>query len=197
MDTKTKSIIRKIVYTILFGLMIFAFIYLSEKYEENSQAKELSIKEYYNLDVKESRYEIINGSKMIDLINNGKNIIIIGRYTSDWSKKFFIEMNDILNELNIDKVYYYDLNNDKSQKNSNYYKIKELLKGSLTTTDGSNSNLLAPSFYIIIDGDVKYYNVDTVAMKNTIEIDDYWNDAKVYSFKNEIINAINKYYLNN
>mgnify|MGYP002853755494 CR=1 FL=1 len=197
MSPKTKSLIRKGIYAVLFSLMIFAFIYLSEKYESNADEPIRTINNYYNIKVDESKYEIITGSKMINLIQEGKNIIIVGSQTSDWSKEFMIQMNKIIENNKIDKVYYYDLNNDKSQKNSNYYKIKELLGGSLTTTDGSKSNLLAPSLYIIIEGEVKYYNVDTVAMKNTIKIEEYWNETKKIEFQNEVEEAITKYYLNN
>ena len=94
-------------------------------------------------------------------------------------------------------MYNYDINNDKSQLNSNYYEIVKLLKGSLTTTDGTDSNLLAPSFYIIENGKVLYYNTDTVAMKNTEKPSDYWTEEQKTIFSNEITDAINKYYLNN
>mgnify|MGYP003299276226 CR=1 FL=1 len=93
--------------------------------------------------------------------------------------------------------YHYDINNDKAQLNSNYYAIVNLLKGSLVTTDGTDSNLLAPSFYIIKDGKVLYYNTDTVAMKNTEKPSKYWTEEEKQEFNTEITNAINKYYLNN
>ena len=101
-----------------------------------------------------------------------------------------------LEELQIYKVYYYDLINDKAQANSNYYEIIELLKGHLTTTDTSENNLLSPSFYIVTNGKVNYYNVETSAMKNTDTIESYWNVQNEFNFRQEISSAINKYYLN-
>ncbi len=197
MNPKTKNIIRKVIYLVLFTLMIFAFIYLAEKYKSNADDPVLTINSYYDLDYNEEKYTVITGGQFINKIQEGKSIIFIGSKTSDWSKEFLMQIDDATKDLEIDTIYYYDLNNDKAQKNSNYYKIKELLRGSLTTTDGSRSNLLAPSFYIIIDGEVKYYNVETVAMKNTITIEEYWNEQKQIEFKTEIRNAITKYYLNN
>ncbi len=84
----------------------------------------------------------------------------------------------------------------KSQKNSNYYEIRKLLTGNLTTTDGSTRNLLAPSFYIIVNGEVKYYNTETSAMKNTDNPEKYWTEEKEIEFASEISEAINKYYRN-
>lgn len=54
----------------------------------------------------------------------------------------------------------------------------------------------APSLYIVDNGEVKYYNIDTVAMKNNLEVSDYWTEEKETEFTLEIIDAINKYYLN-
>lgn len=196
-NKNTKSIIRKIIYLILFSLMIFAFIYLSNRYSFLSEKKEVTISDYYKNIENNKKYDVIKADELIKEIKNGTNLIMIGSHTSAWSTKYIEELERITNELKIKEIKYYDLNNDKSQKNSNYYEIKELLSGNLTTTNGSESNLLAPSFYIIIDGQIKYYNIDTVAMKNNISIDDYWTEEQENVFKEEIQKAINKYYLNN
>lgn len=195
MKKETKNIIRKVIYGILFIAMIAAFIYLSEKYASNSDPKILTINDYYS-DIDSDRFEVIRGQKFISLIKAGKNIIFIGSGTSEYSKKYIEMLNEVLEENKIEKIYYYDINNDKSQKNSNYYTIRELLNGSLSTTDGSTNNLLAPSFYIIENGEVKYYNIDTVVMKNTDTVDSYWTEEKISDFKQELANAIQKYYLN-
>lgn len=195
MNIKTRNILKKIIYVILFVLMIFAFIYLSEKYKDNSKEEVKTISNYYP-EINSDVFNVINGTKLINVIKKDKNIIFIGSQTSRWSGQYIKELNSIFQEIGLDKIYYYDINNDKSQKNSNYYEIRELLNGFLTSTDGSENNLLAPSFYIIDNGKVLYYNNDTVAMKNTTEIEDYWTEEQKKQFAFEIKNAINKYYLN-
>lgn len=195
MNIKTRNILKKIIYVILFVLMIFAFIYLSEKYKDNSKEEVKTISNYYP-EINSDVFNVINGTKLINVIKKDKNIIFIGSQTSRWSGQYIKELNSIFQEIGLDKIYYYDINNDKAQKNSNYYEIRELLNGFLTSTDGSENNLLAPSFYIIDNGKVLYYNNDTVAMKNTTEIEDYWTEEQKKQFAFEIKNAINKYYLN-
>ncbi len=195
MNIKTRNILKKIIYVILFVLMIFAFIYLSEKYKDNSKEEVKTISNYYP-EINSDVFNVINGTKLINVIKKDKSIIFIGSQTSRWSRQYIKELNSIFQEIGLDKIYYYDINNDKAQKNSNYYEIRELLNGFLTSTDGSENNLLAPSFYIIDNGKVLYYNNDTVAMKNTTEIEDYWTEEQKKQFAFEIKNAINKYYLN-
>ena len=191
-----KNLLRKAIYLILFTALTGCFIFISEKYKDNSKEVKITITDYHkSFDV--DTYEVIGGTKFISLLQNSNSIILIGSKTSEWSKYYMENINKIIEELNINKVYYYDINNDKAQKNSNYYEIKRLLKGSLTTTDGSKSNLLAPSFYILKDGEIAYYNTDTVAMKNTETPENYWTEDRKLEFNNEIKGAINNYYLNN
>ena len=196
MTKKTKGIIRKIAYAIIFAAMIFSFIYLGNKYAGNSEIKILDINDFYK-DIEKENFEVIKGGKFISLFKKGKHIILIGNSKSKYSKKYISEINTIIKELNLKNVYYYDIINDKAQANSNYYQIIELLDGHLITTDTSEKNLLSPSLYIIDNGKVKYYNVETSAMKNTDTVEGYWTLQKEFDFKQEVIAAINKYYLNN
>lgn len=195
MNRKTKDIIRKGIYAIIFIAMLVAFIYLGNKYAGNSEIKVLTINDYYK-EIKKENFQVISGTKFIKLFDEGKHIIVIGSSKSQFSQKYITEINKIVEELNLKDVKYYDIINDKAQGNSNYYKIVEKLDGYLTTTDTSVNNLLSPSFYIIENGKVKYYNTETSAMKNTDTVEDYWTLNQEFKFKDEITNAINKYYLN-
>lgn len=192
---KTKGILRKAIYAIVFITMIASFIYLGNKYAGNSEIKVLDITDFYK-DIKKENFEVIKGGKFISLFKKGKHIIVIGNSKSEYSQKYMQEINSIVEELALEDVYYYDIINDKAQANSNYYELIELLDGYLITTDISENNLLAPSLYIIDKGKVKYYNIETSAMKNTDKVTDYWTEEKEIEFKTEISNAINKYYLN-
>lgn len=195
MTRKVKGIIRKGIYAIIFIAMLAAFIYLGNKYAGNSEVKVLDITDYY-AEIKKENFEVIKGKKFISLLKEGNHVIVIGNSKSEYSKKYMEEVNKIVEELKLEKVYYYDIINDKAQANSNYYEIIELLDGYLTTTDTSDKNLLSPSLYIVDDGKVKYYNTETTAMKNTDTVNDYWTLQQEFNFKQEITEAINKYCLN-
>ena len=194
---RRKGLLRKAIYLVLFVALGVCFVLISEKYKDNSKPDIIEISDYYEgLNVKQ--YTVIGGVKFINLLeNDGKHLVVIGNHKSEWSKYYVEELDKVIEVSDIKNVYHYDINNDKAQLNSNYYAIVNLLKGSLVTTDGTDSNLLAPSFYIIKDGKVLYYNTDTVAMKNTEKPSKYWTEEEKQEFNTEITNAINKYYLNN
>ena len=194
MNPRIKKHLRNFIYAVIFIAMIGCFIYLGDKYT-TKEAPKITITDYYK-NVKNNKFKIVKGRELISLLKKGKHLIVIGNKDSDYSKKYMEEINAIVTELEIDKIYYYDLINDKVQGNSNYYEIVELLDGYLVTTDTSRKNLFAPSFYIIDNGKVKYYNVEAIAMKNTDTVQTYWDQEKEFSFNYEVTDAINKYYLN-
>lgn len=194
---RRKGLLRKAIYLVLFIALGVCFVLISEKYKDNSKPNIIEISDYYE-GLNDKQYTVIGGGKFINLLeNDGKHLVVIGNHKSEWSKYYVEELDKVIEVSDIKNVYHYDINNDKAQLNSNYYAIVNLLKGSLVTTDGTDSNLLAPSFYIIKDGKVLYYNTDTVAMKNTEKPFKYWTEEKKQEFNTEITNAINKYYLNN
>lgn len=194
---RRKGLLRKAIYLVLFIALGVCFVLISEKYKDNSKPDIIEISDYYE-GLDDKQYTVIGGVKFINLLeNDGKHLVVIGNHKSEWSKYYVEELDKVIEVSNIKNVYHYDINNDKAQLNSNYYAIVNLLKGSLVTTDGTDSNLLAPSFYIIKDGKVLYYNTDTVAMKNTEKPSNYWTEEEKQEFNTEITNAINKYYLNN
>lgn len=194
---RRKGLLRKAIYLVLFIALGVCFVLISEKYKDNSKLDIIEISDYYE-GLNDKQYTVIGGVKFINLLeNDGKHLVVIGNHKSEWSKYYVEELDKVIEVSDIKNVYHYDINNDKAQLNSNYYAIVNLLKGSLVTTDGTDSNLLAPSFYIIKDGKVLYYNTDTVAMKNTEKPSKYWTEEEKQEFNTEITNAINKYYLNN
>ena len=199
---KENNTIRKIVYILLFALIIFCFIEISKKYSQNTIHQTLQFSDYYENE-KNDYIKVINGNETIRKIKKGKHIIFIGNSNSKWSQAYASELNRLFYNLakdNIiskdDNIYYYDLADDKQQKNSKYYDLRTYLKGNLITIDASENNLLTPVLYIIDEGEIKYYNIETVAMKNTDSIEDYWNEEQELMFEEEITAAIQKYYLN-
>lgn len=196
MNSKTKQIIRKIIYAILFIAMIASFIYLSEKYADNSKVKVMTINDYYE-NISSDKFNILRGSEFVSTLKREKGIVFIGSNTSEYSKKYIEILESVIDEIDdLNSIYYYNINSDKNQKNATYYEIRDLLSDSLITTDNSKNNLLAPSLYIINKGEVLYYNIETVAMKNTDTAKNYWTEEKETQFKDELKEAINKYYLN-
>ena len=130
---KDKNPIRKIIYILLFALVIFCFIEISKKYSQNTIQQTILFSDYYENE-NNDYITVINGNEAIRKIRKGKHIIFIGNSNSKWSKAYASELNRLLNNLGKDgiiskddSIYYYDLADDKQQKNSLQFHILQIL----------------------------------------------------------------------
>ena len=99
MNTEGKKVIKKVIYSILFVLMIAAFIYLSEKYAANSSPKIVVMQDFYS-EIKSDKFEVIRGKKFISLIKSGKSIVFIGNSNSEYSTKYANELEQVIESIN-------------------------------------------------------------------------------------------------
>ena len=116
----------------------------------------------------------------------------MGNKENIWSKSYAKYLYEIASDIDVEKIYYYDVKKVKLLKNRNYYNIIKALEGKLIETDDSVNNLFSPSLYIIKDGEVVFYDNTTAVVNNDLEVDTYWDSSNVYKFKEKIITAINE-----
>ena len=69
MEPRGNKIIRKIVYFILFAILILGFVYLGEKYKDNSKVKVYTIEDYYP-GIGTDIFQSVSGSKLISILKD-------------------------------------------------------------------------------------------------------------------------------
>lgn len=188
-----KEKIRYCVYFILFGLVLWAFIYVGTHNYQKEEVVEDNIKfsSEYNLVPEDNKFQYINVFEVIDKLHNGNSIIFMGDPTSEWCNKYAYYLYDALKDKDI-ILYYFNAGELKRLQNKNYYNLIDELKGNLTTTDDSDNNLFTPSLYIIKDGKIVYFNNTTSTTKNNELIESFWTDNEIAKFQYEILTKINE-----
>lgn len=186
---------RKLGYFFLYALVILAFIYLGTK--DYNLVTYTTDGERFNGDYDEiprnNPFIYLNSTELIELLNNGSGIVFMGNKENIWSKSYAKYLYEIASDIDVEKIYYYDVKKVKLLKNRNYYNIIKALEGKLIETDDSVNNLFSPSLYIIKDGEVVFYDNTTAVVNNDLEVDTYWNSSNIYKFKEKIITAINEF----
>ncbi len=185
---------RKLGYFFLYALVILAFIYLGTK--DYNLVTYASDGERFNGDYNEiprnNPFVYLNSTELIELLNNGSGIVFMGNKENVWSESYAKYLYEIASDIDVEKIYYYDVKKVKLLKNRNYYNIIKALEGKLIETDDSVNNLFSPSLYIIKDGEVVFYDNTTAVVNNDLEVDTYWDSSNIYKFKEKIITAINE-----
>jgi len=181
-----KETIRKIIYLILFTLLIFCFIYLGKKdFTENITDGEKFSREYSGIPTN-NPFVYVNSSKVLSILENDTGIILIGFSSNKWMQEYVKELYPILIDNNINKVYYYDLSEDRVKKLKNFREIEDILSTYLKITDTGDEYLFTPALVFVSNGEIINYDDETSLVSLNMNPSTYWNSEKEEEFRNKI-----------
>ncbi len=185
------------VIVILAGVGVYFFAFhnpdakkFKEEYESlNNTIRESDGEKYNNVDIpRNNPIRYVTVSEALDLFSEKKAIIYVGANWCPWCRNMLAPMFDVAKELDIDKIYYLELDDDKSnfeiqdgelKKTSNgsedYYKLLDVLKDyledySLTDEDDNSyptgeKRIKMPFFITIRNGGI----VEAKGITRTLE----------------------------
>ena len=188
------SIWQKGFYLISFILLIGAFVYLGTKsYEKESK---ISDSEKFTLDFgapQNNVFKYKKNSEILETLNTGSALIFMGFPENSWTSYYADLLNEVAIKENIDEIYFYNFYNDR--KNGNYYyeNIVNYLTSYVTILDDETKNIYSPTFLIVKDGHVLYFDSETSVMNGEHTIKEYWTVEKRKLKSEEIRNAIRVY----
>ena len=161
-----------------------------EEYESlNNTIRKSDGAKYNNVDIPEDNpIKYVSVDEAIDLLDSKKAIIYVGANWCPWCRNMVSPMLDVANELEVDTIYYLELDDDKSnfevkdgkvQKVNNgsesYYKLLDKLKDylkdyELTDDEGNTYNtgekrIYLPFFITVKNGGI----VETKGISRTLE----------------------------
>ena len=188
-----KKLIIKIFKLFAFGIMIWLFIYLGTRdYEADIPDNIRFANEYIDIS-KNNVFDYTKNEEIIQLLNNGSGIIFMGFSSNIWSHYYADYLNKAALDNDIDKIYYYDFNRDRSINNATYENIVKRLKPHIILTDTNRADLSAPTVVIVKNGSVIYYNDEVNTIRGEVQPEEYFTDYKKNYVYNEFVNAIKLY----
>ena len=172
-----KSIKQMIICIVLFCLFLFGFIYIStfDFKKEKVTDNEKFISEHKEVDI-DNIYTYISASDAYSYIRNDDTIVLFGIKNSDWVGYYANILNSVAKELEIKQIYYYDITDDRADKNGTYESIVNYLSMSLTHLDDGTLNIYGPTLLVKKDGIIIYFDDETAFVKGNTSASEYWND---------------------
>ncbi len=178
-----KKYLRMIIYFVLFALLIGAFIYLGEKdfKEDKNQSDAQRFAVEYDID-NDNMFKYSYGSEVVDVIKNKTGIIYLGFSSNEWSRYYIKNVYDVFKINHIDKVYYYDIQKDRSVSSKYYRELQRLLSPYLYQLDSGEFKIFTPALILVKDGKIIHFD-DETSMQRGIKPSDYWTYDKSNEFK--------------
>lgn len=195
---KDKKIIALlgVIIVILIGIVIFLVVKNGKRdtvVNEKSDAVKFA-EEYTEID-DDNVFVYSDVDEIIDILESGTGVIYLGFPECKWCQRYVTYLNEVAKSRGIDKIYYYNIRQDRNDNSENYLKIVELIKDYLQVDDEGNPRIYVPAIIFMSDGKIIGFDDETsLDTKGLASPDEYWTDEEINDLKaklNEIIDGSN------
>ena len=128
-----------------------------------------------------------NADETADILARGRGIVFIGFKECPWCQLYAVFLHDIAREMEVDKIYYCDIREDRESNSESYQRIADVLAGRLQYDDEGRPRVYVPDVSIVSRGRIIARDFET--SKETLGYDtpqEYWNDERVTALKERL-----------
>ena len=170
--------------------IIFAFI-LSGCTPKETDAEKFA-KEYTK--VNEYNYFVYRESdEIIKILEHGTGVIYLGFPECPWCQAYVPILNEVADIEGLEKIYYFNILEDRKNNTKEYQKMVEILKDYLQYDAEGNKRIYVPAVIFISKGKIIGFDdetsYDTKGLQNP---EDYWTDEEISDLKNKLTESISK-----
>ena len=193
---KDKKIIALlgVIILILIGIVIFLVVKNGKRdtvVNEKSDAVKFA-EEYTEID-DDNVFVYSDVDEIIDILESGTGVVYLGFPECKWCQRYVTYLNEVAKSRGIDKIYYYNIRQDRNDNSENYLKIVELIKDYLQVDDEGNPRIYVPAIIFMSDGKIIGFDDETsLDTKGLDSPDEYWTEEEINDLKaklNEIIDG--------
>lgn len=125
------------------------------------------------------------------ILENGTGLIFLGFPECPWCRGYAPIINEIAKQEKLEKVYYFNIKQDRADNTELYQKTVKLLEENLRYDEEGNRRIYAPSLIAVKNGkvvgfdDTRYWN-----NKSYETPEDFWNKEDLTSMKEKLVKMI-------
>lgn len=157
--------------------------------EEETDSQKFS-KEYTDV----SEYNVFvykDIDEIIKILEHGTGIVYLGFPECPWCQAYVPKLNEVADVEGLEKVYYYNIYNDRKENTEKYQKIVSILSDHLQYDEEGNKRIFVPAVIAVSNG--KIVGFDDETSLDTLGLDDpkeYWTEDRVKALKEKLSKMI-------
>ena len=188
-DKKTKLILLIVSLVVLVGLLVF--VILNEK-KDNVSIDAKKFNEEYKLDDEENVFVYRSAEEIIKILENGTGVVYLGFPECPWCTAYVKILNEVAKEEGLEKIYYYNILEDRKNNTENYKKIVSILNDNLLYDEEGNKRIFVPDVSFILKGEIVGHDNETSVMESGITPEEYWSEENKTNLKEKLRKLIIK-----
>lgn len=193
MKNKKNIIIIGVVVLLVLIAGLFAFLNRDKKEEVNVNPDAKKFASEYETVTEDNPFVYKTADEIIKIMKNGTGVVYLGYPECPWCMAYVKYLNEVANDVGIQKIYYCNTKKLKEESMDKYYEIRDMLHGNLQYTDEGEEWIFVPNVSFHISGEIIGNDYET--SKDTHNLKDpkeYWTKDEVNDLKKKLTNYMTK-----
>lgn len=178
-----------VLLVLMAGIGVYGIYQKNKEVLATSDAVKFS--EEYDTVSKDNVFVYKSLSEINKILENGSGIIYLGFPECPWCKRYVVYLNEVAKDEGAEKIYYYNILEDRKNITEEYQKTVELLEEYLQYDDEGNKKIYVPAIIAVNKGQIVGFDDETAwDTKGFEDPKDYWTEDKVLSLKERLSKMI-------
>ena len=191
-ETKKKNLLIIGLIIIIIGLVALLIIVLN-KDTKTQITDALKFSEEYTEVPKDNVYTYKTSEEIIKILENGTGTVLLGFPECPWCQRYVVYLNEVAKDIGIEKIYYYNILEDRKNNTDTYKKIVSLIGDYLQYDEEGNKKIYVPAVIGVNKGEIVGFDDETSYDTKGFETpQEYWNEESVNNLKTKLNDIITK-----
>ena len=181
---KQNLLIIGLVLIIVLLVLILVKLKTNKNYENNDALK--FAQEYTEVG-EDNLFVYRTADEIIKILENGTGVVLLGFPECPWCQRYAVYLNEVAKELDYDKIYYFNILEDRKNNTEDYQKIVSIISDYLQYDEEGNKKVYVPAVIGLNKGKIVGFDDETAWDTKGFETpNDYWNDESVNTLKDKL-----------
>ena len=180
-----KKIIILVGVVLVIAVGVLAYLYIDKEKNTNVDGKKFA--EEYTSVTEKNVFVYRSIDEIINILEHGTGVVYLGFPECPWCTAYVPYLNEVAIDKGAEKIYYYNILNDRKDNTDNYKKLVEILNDHLRFDEEGNKRIYAPSVIAVKDGEIVGFDDetswDTKGYKTPKE---YWENEDLDGLKDRL-----------
>lgn len=168
-------------------ITIFSVIHTKDAYDNGIKTDAERFSSEYTEVSADNVFVYKSGQEIVDILEHGTGVVYLGFPSCPWCQAYSKYLNEVAKNNGIEKIYYYDIKEDRANNTELYQKLVGILGDHLQYDSEGHYRIYVPEVVFVMDGQIvgndHETSKDTLGLKDPAE---YWTEVRVTDLKNRL-----------
>ena len=176
---------------IVLGLILSYFFLIKKDDNKIHDAKKFK-SEYTNVS-DDNPFVYRSVDQIINILEKGTGVVYLGFPECPWCQAYVPYVEEVAKKVGIDKVYYFNIKEDRKNNTEEYQKIVKILDVYLSNDDEGNKRIYVPAIIIVQNGKIVEFDDETSKdTKGYKTPEEYWKNEDLDALKTKLEKSFNE-----